>query len=176
MSPERRGPDQSFDLELIAQIAKETLLKDGHHIPTVIADGDNGPIYIPMTPFPTTHEGRQQWMRMAGFGLAQTGAANTLWQVFFISEGWMSVFDGGKPPDQSPSQDPDRIEVLFIYRLTIQENQTKVVMFEMIRDEEERLMDLKTHPLPGGEGAEAQSPLLDAFVLGFRTGRSGKVN
>jgi hypothetical protein len=65
--------------------------------------------------------------------------------------------------------------VLVISNLSIREQESRLVIFEMIRDVEGQLAELIDIRLPSenGEG-HAETPLLDAFVDGFRMGVSDR--
>ncbi len=95
-----------FALENIAHLACENVLKDGTHVPTIIAQGSRGVLVAGIEDLPGTHDERCQAMASAGFAMAQSGKIGRLEQVFFITEGWMSVPSQGKLPDSLPSQDP----------------------------------------------------------------------
>ena len=110
-------------------------------------------------------------MLSAGYALAQSGEVGDLRQVFFISEGWMIVGEEGKLPASRPSEDPRRKEVLVISNLSTREQESRLVIFEMVRDVEGQLAELRDIQLPGeNEEGHAETPLLDAFVDGFRMG------
>ena len=50
-----------------------------------------------------------------------------------------------------------------------------MVIFEMVRDVEGQLADLRDIQLPGrSEASHAETPLLDAFVDGFRMGMTDR--
>lgn len=87
------------------------------------------------------------------------------------SEGWMIVGEEGRPTASRPSQDPKRKEVLVISNLLTRKQRSRLVIFEMIRDVEGQLTELRDIQLPdeNGEG-HAETPLLDAFADGFRMG------
>jgi hypothetical protein len=115
-------------------------------------------------------------MLSAGFAFAQSREVGELKQVFFISEAWMSIAELDKPPAVRPSQDPERIEVIMVSNLAVQEAPTRVesrmAILEMIRDAEGRLTDLNALGL-AEESAEGhvENSLLDAFVVGYLAGR-----
>jgi hypothetical protein len=175
MPPERRQASP-FTLEEVARLATEVILEYGNHVPTLIAQGEHGPLLHQMDPFPHTHEGRRHWMYVTGMVMAQSGRLPDLKQVFFISEGWMSTASEDTPPVVPPSQDPDRIEVLFISGLEVEGHKADMVMYEMERNAEGRLVDLVPMPAPEGGDTQLESPLLDAFVEGYRTGMRSRVN
>jgi hypothetical protein len=170
MSKEQEQRPQEVSLENVIRRAKEIILHDGVHLPTVIADGSARTAITQFAEFAATHEGRVQQMLVAGFVLSQTRQVGRLRQVFFISEGWMSVAEEGKLPDRLPSQDPNRKEILFVSCLKVRSHEVRLVMFEMVRDDEGHLTELKESQPAAGGSVVAESPLLTAFVAGFDMG------
>ena len=165
-SPERQPT--SFTLDEVARLAKEVALEYGEHVPMVIAEGSTGSVVGQLVDFPETHEARSRRMYQAGVALGRSGQLGRLEQLFFVSEGWMST--AGE--DGTLSQDPDRVEVLFVSELKVGKRQANLVLFEMVRDEQRQLsaLDRLPHLAEAGEGY-VDSPLLAAFVDGFRVGR-----
>ena len=163
-------PQPVLSIEKVARLARETLLRDGRHVPTLIAEGSQSGAIIQFAEFGDTFEKRQQQMTQAGFVLARDNAVGLFQQAFLISEGWMSMSEGDKPPTMPPSQDPNRKEVLTISGLQVDNQRLSMVVFEMIRNPEGRLTELKSfEPAPKDE-MSAESPLLEAFVFGFAMG------
>jgi hypothetical protein len=171
MNKEQEKRPIAFTLEEIVRIAKEVALQHGGHVPTLIAEGNKRAFGGQIANLPETHEDRVRWMHSAGYALAQSEEVGDLRQVFFISEGWMIVGEEDGPPASRPSQDPRRKEVLVISNRSTREQESRLVIFEMVRDVEGKLAELKDIQLPGeNEERHAETPLLDAFVDGFRMG------
>ena len=84
-------------------------------------------------------------------------------QVIYVSEGWSSP---PRTPFLRPSQDPNRTEVLVISALDAKTNTQTLHMYACIRDTKQAVIDLKRFPLP--KDGEVQSPLLPAFLAGYR--------
>jgi hypothetical protein len=168
MDKEREQQPQRLTLEVVSQTAQAETLKHGHHPPTIIAQGSEQSIIAPLENLDDTHEGRVARMMSAGFAIGHSGKFGLLEDVFFISEAWMSV--GHEPPKMSPSQDPNRIEVLLISGLKVIEHEAKMILFEMIRSKKGKLIRLKEFDLPGEEDRQLESPLLDAFIYGYAMG------
>jgi len=173
VSKEQDQSPKELSLEKVIHLAKEVTLRDGRHIPTVIADGNIQTAIAQLVELAETHQGRVRQMFITGFALAQSGQVGALKQVFFISEAWMSMVHERKLPDHPPSQDPNRKEILFISNLKVRSWETRMALFEMVRDEQGRLTELKEFQLPTSEAIEAESPLLAAFVDGFDVGMRG---
>ena len=170
MSTEREQPPAPIEFDQVIRLAKETLLRDGYHAPTLIVDGSRWRAVIEFSELAPNHEGRASQMFSVGTLLARGGKMGRLRHVFFISEGWMSVPHEGKLPDVLPSQDPNRKEMLVITGYEERTRQTTMALFEMIRDPEGALRELRDFvPAAGGE-TRAESPLLAAFAAGFDMG------
>ena len=176
MGKEQDNRQHPFTLEEVVQIAKDAALRDGAHAPTVIVEGSSGRVIGQIEEFPDTHEGRVQRMRSAGFAMAQAGDVGRPKQVFFVSEGWLSIGKEGKPPETQPSQDPNRKEILLITQLILEKKQTKALCLEMIRNASGRLAALKTMSGVDEEGSTMESPLLTALMEGFRLGTRSGIN
>jgi hypothetical protein len=104
-------------------------------------------------------------MFIAGTAVAREGDAGRLRHVFFVCEGWMSAAREGKLPERLPSQDPQRKEVLVISAIEVSSLQTEMALCEMVRDAQGELREL--HDVDEPTGRRAESPLLEAFVLGY---------
>lgn len=81
----------------------------------------------------------------------------------------MSVADE-KLPTTRPSQDPNRKEVLTISGLTVNTRRVRMVVYEVLRDQQDRLRELK--PLFQDAPTDAQNPLLEVLFFGFAMGLS----
>ncbi len=177
MSPERpRREREPISCEQVARLACEVALRDGGHVPSIIAEGSTDVVVGSLPELPDTHELRAELLHAAGQALGETAVVGVLKQVYFISEGWMSRARPDEAEWQSPSQDPDRKEVLCIAGLQVADASSTLVVFEMIRDQEGVLTDLE--PLVNrmeGEG-RVENPLLSAFADGYRAGLCRRAN
>src|SRR5262245_26421072 len=117
MTPERPSPVEQnpvplhFTLEAVAEMAEEVLLRDGMHVPTLIAEGEQNAVVLQIPDIADSHEERVSQMGLAGFAIAHGAQIGSLRQLFFVSEGWLSEMPKDAP-FSTPSQDPNRIEVL----------------------------------------------------------------
>ena len=170
MNKEREAQPNRLTLEGVTHMAKETALAQGGHVPVFLAEGGGQAFAGKIDSLADTHEGRMEQLFGAGLMVAKTGVVTPLAQVFFISEGWLSMAEGEEPPQLPPSQDPKRIEVLLIAQFDLERNADAGVMFEMLRDDECVLRELKPLPVMEEEGLTVKSPLLEAFVLGYAAG------
>jgi hypothetical protein len=174
MSPERG--EYRAEFEFLIQQAKEVTLRDGSHVPMLIVEGSRGLAIGQMEEMPDTHAERSDLMRSLGRAAAVSGKVGRLKQVFFISEGWMSMAENGKPPNLRPSQDPNRKEVLIVSGLELRAQQRYLRIFEMIRSPANDVVDLAELVPPHAKDGRIEVPLLEAFAQGFRLALQAQAN
>jgi hypothetical protein len=133
----------------------------GGHEPTLFVQGTKQKVVLQL-PAGTNHLERIGIMTQAGIQLGKSGQIGDVEMVVHVCEAWASP---GRTPFVMPSQDPDRMEVLMFSLLDPQTNKQTVQMFACIRDYKDAVVELR--PAPMGE-TDAQSPLLPAFLTGFR--------
>lgn len=167
MTPEKKQRPQPISFELVTQLAREYLLGNGSHAPTLIVDGSANPVAIQIDQLAPTFEGRVQQMFVAGQSLAHTGSAGWLRGVYFVSEAWLSQGQEGKAPYMRPSKDPKRIEVLMVSGLEINPRQVRLAIYEMLRDKAGALRETRPWEYPDDPDDAADTPLLEAFWAGF---------
>lgn len=156
------------DIEHIAAIAKENLLKYGNHVPTVIAVGTLGQGIGQLEGELETSEDRAQAMRVLGRVFRREGYIGELHKVFFVSEGWMSVAAKTGGNIIRPSQDPNKLEVLVVSELDLPSRKTNLLLYEMERDEKGGLRDVKPYQVEDTtSGLETRSYLLEEFFRGY---------
>jgi hypothetical protein len=167
MSPER---DQiPITIEEVISNAKEIMLRDGKHVPVLIMEVDNKIVAGQIPDMPVTHEARMELMHFLGQAVGKTGRVHGLQQVFMIQEGWMSVASQDKPPENRPSQDPNRKEVLVISAIQMKEHKKHIRVLEILRDSDEKVVGLEEFmPDEAKKDETIEVPLLDAFVHGFQ--------
>lgn len=153
--------------EQVTRLAQEALLHDGYHAPTLIIDGSTRPVIVQIDGLAPTFEGRVQQMFVAGQALASDGGAGRLRSVYFVTEAWLSQAQKGKLPDVPPSQDPQRKEVLIVDGVEARSRQARVAIYEMLRDEQGNLREIRELKLPDDSSSSADNPLLEAFLTGF---------
>lgn len=164
--PEKKPP-YSTRQEIQAQV-RQLALREGRHVPLLIVEGSQTNVIAQLHHLPETHEGRAQILFQLGFALVQDGFPGIPVQVFFISEAWMSLVQD-ETHLASPSQDPNRIEVLVIAGLHLLEHWQSLVVLEMIR-QDNQLVDLQERVDQVSTDGSVSSPLLDAFILGYMAG------
>ena len=137
------------------------MLRDGECSPIVFARGTKGNVYMPLPEGKTLPE-RVAIMTQAGKRMAEDGMVGEIEQVIYVFQGWSSP---ARTPYIRPSLDPNRHEVLVISALDAKTNTQTLQMYACIRDAKQAVIDLK-RVLP--EEAQAESPLLPAFLAGYR--------
>lgn len=167
--PHEYFPKRYLSLQEVTDAAKETLLEQGAHAPLVIADGEREAVFTHIEQMSPDQEERLSQMLLLGLLLAETGKVGVLYQVFFITEGWLGSATRHRSALQRPSQDPERKEILVVSHQIVHPRQTHIAMSEMKRDATGRLIRLENFnpysaPL---DTVKAESPLLDAFTTGF---------
>lgn len=170
MSGERKP--EKYQFEHVKQIAHETTLRSGHHIPLLIAQGSRGALMATPSELPSTPEGRQLLLWRMGFEFSSDGHIGELEEIFYISEAWMSTGEQDNLPVNPPSTDPQRKEILLIASQRADGDQAQIAIFEMVRDDRNELIGLEETELPPDqEDGNAKSVLLERFIAGFQKGR-----
>ena len=175
MSPERE--QDHITIEEIISNAKEIMLRDGSHIPTLIVEGSKSLVGGQIPDLPPTHGERVELMRFLGQAAAKSGRVDQLQQVFMVSEGWMNEPSEDKSTNMRPSEDPNRKEVLIISAIQMKERKKQMEIFEVVRNSDEQVVSFEKF-LPDTEKKveSVDIPLLDAFVQGFQTAFRTKFN
>lgn len=174
MSPERENHRIGF--EDLVRKAKETILLDGHHIPMVIITGSKDHLLTHLLFMPETHDERLSFFRQIGQIAAKSGRIGKLRDIFFISEGWMSVGGDNKPLKVLPSEDPNRKEVLIVAGLEKETEKKTLAIFEVLRDANEKVLQLDEIEPSARQEKSAQVPLLEAFAEGFKLAFQARTN
>src|SRR6266487_1245726 len=166
MSPERS--QYQISLEEIISNAKEIILRDGEHMPTLLVEASKNLVVGRIPDLPPTHGERVELLRFLGQAAAKSRRVDQLQQVFMVSEGWMSMPSEDKPSEIRPSQDPNRKEVLIISAIQMTERKKQMEIFEILRDSSEHVVSIEKF-LPDEEKKDksVEIPLLEAFVQGF---------
>jgi hypothetical protein len=158
--------------EAVVKLARDAALKHGSHLPTIIVEGKENHVGCVLADFPEDHRGKVLMMFSAGLSVGSEEKLGELRQAHLISEGWMSRAKAGKLPALPPSRDPDRIEALIVIGRNVETGGSAFVSLEMVRDKAGKLVDLtefETSLWAGGQSS-FESPLLDAFIRGYRAG------
>jgi hypothetical protein len=159
---------ESLTIERVGRLAQEMTMREGSHVPLLIAEGDKDNVLFPIFELASSHEDRVQQMFITGLMLAKSSGIGVLEQVFFVTEAWLSKAENGKIPEVPPSQDPERVELLTISNFNVATKETKMACLEMKRDEHGELNELADWGnLSFPETVNTESTLFAAFVQGF---------
>jgi hypothetical protein len=154
----------------IAAIAKEVMLRDGYHAPTLIVEGTKEGGILSLKHFPDDPEEKHLAMRATGYNVGKKAELGELVRVFLVSEAWVSIPIEGKLPSVRPSKDPARREALIISSLAV-DRSTAMTIFHIERDTQGKVSGLTEFSPSAKDGLTMQSPLLDAFLHGFTQAR-----
>lgn len=169
-----KQPSAPLTLEAVIRRSKEHLQKHGTHLPMILIEGEQQSIAIGVGDMPNTASMRVRHLFVVGYAAAQQEAMpKHLNQLFFITEGWMSVSDDGTLPNAPPSEDPSRREVLLFHHLQLPDLQSQVATVEIFRDEQGQIIRLDEVAAQVHSDQQIQSPLLPAFAAGYQLGISG---
>jgi hypothetical protein len=149
--------------------AKEFMLKDGKHAPTLFVETDAPKMVIAgLGDMPGTPEARRLYFLEAGRHLAADHPGERMREVALIVMSWASKrFPGQPAPKVRPSQDPNRMELLMISHLALNADSSIKLdgqMVEIIRDNTGKVRDLYHLPATVEGGKD---PILTLFMLGF---------
>lgn len=167
MNKEREPSYQPLTIEQVSEQAREVLLEDGYHVPTVVLEKEQGINIIQMVNFGETAEERSQEMHKAGWLFAETCEDDTLQQAFLITEGWLVKPEKDKE-FSPPSQHPNRKEVLVIAGVTVKNKQLaqQLRIHEMHRAEDGTLASVSDENFSEPD-ITADNPILMSFILGY---------
>jgi hypothetical protein len=149
------------EVKKITEMAKAYMLRNGCHVPMIFTKGTNGKVFTLLESFGNTADERVKDMLYAGAMVADQRNVGELELIVFVSEAWM-----GSNRDVMPSQDPQRIEVLLINTLDTQTQEEQIIAFEIVRDNQEKVIDLRQMGLP--EKDSVKGMLLPAFQKGYQ--------
>lgn len=149
--------------EEIIQFIKKATLDLGRCSPMVFVNGTQGKVAIGMGSFGDTSDKRARDMLNAGVFTAYQHNVGELEKLTYVSEAWMSPF---RKDFIRPSKDPNRVETVIINSLDTKTQKETMICFEMVRDPQGKLTDLKQISLP--EGGSIEGILLPAFQKGYQ--------
>lgn len=153
------------DVEEIVRFVRKMTLELGKCNPTIFVKGSEKKVAIGLEEFGETSDARERHMLNAGTVTAYKHSVGELESLIFVSEAWMSMANE-KGEYIQPSRDPKRIETLIINCLDVATQEETMVWFEMVRNKQGKLTDLKQMSLP--EGGSVKGILLPAFQKGYQ--------
>ena len=149
-------------VEQIIRLAKKLVLEMGYHEPILFVKGSKSKFVLNFKEFGDTSEQRERNMLNAGATLAYKHNVGELEALVFVNEAWM-----GTNINVLPSKDPNRIEVLLINTFDPGTKEESLIMFEMVRNAQGKVTDLKEKTLPGT--GSVKGILLPAFLKGYQS-------
>lgn len=162
---------EDITIEGIANQAGQILLRDGYHVPTILAHTEDGSLVpIGLRNFGDTTEERIQHLFALGKNMRRTIPTQAKVTAFFIiHEAWLSRHNESNERIYiKASQDPNKIEVLLVVRRVLATYEIQTVALQMLRDADGRLHDIVyIDDLFEDEEDRIESPLMDALVGGF---------
>ena len=164
---------QPSEFEQKVQFFKEFVLENGGIVPTLIVEGNRSAVMSNIRDIPETHEERNRMMLTLGMALAKEDRIGNIKQAWFASEAWMAMGSKDGAPPLAPSQDPRRMEILFVWNTRIDNGKivNKGVVFEMKRDEMGILLDLRlVEKMTEENGHTINNPLMMSFFKGYKLG------
>lgn len=147
-------------VEQIIRLAKKLVLEMGYLEPILFVKGSKSKFVLDFKEFGDTSEQRELHMLKAGAWLAYKHHVGELEALVFVNEAWM-----GTNINVLPSKDPNRIEVLLINTFDPGTKEESLIMFEMVRNAQGKVTDLKEKTLP--ETGSVKGILLPAFQKGY---------
>ena len=162
-------PHEVLSMPLISAKAQNIVLAHGHHIPTVVVESSYGTAQVNIERLADTHEEKAQQFFTIGFLLAESSEVGVLHQIFFISEAWLTRSD--KETQQSSRLDKQRMEALIISRTQLEPFAKELLILEMLRNAEQKVIELKPHiHMLETDKQLVESPLVEAFIGGYIRG------
>ncbi len=156
-----------MEMEEIEHLVKDGILRMGYCPTTVFMYGTDGKTIVMLENFPNGYEEKVAYMDGAGKYARKSCSVGYVRKVFLVMEAWMAkgpINTGYIPPHLHP----DRTEIAIIGCLDVQTQEHSARSFEYIRDADGILREIKDYILPDGtRTAQAESPLLPAFVAGY---------
>jgi hypothetical protein len=150
----------------IMAMAKEFVLKDGKHGPTLFVETDAQIVIAGLANLPPTPEERQDAFIAVGRKFRQDHPDEQLREILYIMLAWTSLQKVGDPaPRVRPSQDPQRKEMLVMTHAIVTGATAtySTQLLEVIRPTK-KTADLVQLPAPIKEGGNTQ---LDLFIAAY---------
>lgn len=159
---------QKITLDFITSLVKEEVLKHGYYKPTMIIEGTEGTVCLRIPVFSDTPAKSTQAMHVLGKGYAKSGEVGKMYQGFAMGKTLMSVHKDTELIKTLSSQGSNRKEVFVVSSLKIQGQVKSVKLFEIIRNDQGKLVDLQEFLPDIKEGEMPYIPFLEAFSEGLQ--------
>lgn len=166
-----------ISLDEVISHAKEIMFRDGKHVPALIVEGGKKLIISPIPNMPETHGERISLLRFLGEEAVKTGEIGPLQQVFIIAEEWLSLGNKSKSVKMQSGPEANRHEVLVISGWQIKERKRHRRLFEVLRSRDRKVVGLEELlPEEKRKDQVIKTPLVEAFVYGFKSASQTKYN
>lgn len=157
-----------MNIQDIISWAKEFMLKDGGHRPTLFVETDKPQmIFADVADMPPPAQRLAHFIEL-GRKMGQEHAGENLTEVAIVVMAWGSRQLPGQPaPKVRPSQDPKRMEVFMItnMRFVGEKIERGGEIYEILRDGKGKVVDLLKMQGVG----QPQDNLLAGFAAGFKS-------
>ncbi len=162
-----------MEFDQVVGLAKETVLRDGHHSPILLVWGTKGNLPVQIQAELNGETNRQMIMFISGKAVGRTQNLGAIQRVHFISEGWSLRMPEGKTRDDFPASlehAAGRIEVLQVCEVNLKPDACKLATYEMIRDNAGKLIDIVHYQTVDNteEGIYVDAPIVRAFLRGYK--------
>ena len=156
-------------LDFVKETAEKATLTGGGHAPMLFAFTSKSEMAgVLFEKLPQDSEQKRMMMAQAGHKVGEE--TRDLAEVYFVSEAWYSKPKKGQKIQQ-PSKDPNCMEALIINCCDLgAADPHSMLMYEMIRDKNGDLAQLKSVNEFEKEGGKFESPLMDSFLTGYKLG------
>lgn len=165
---------QPLTLEMVAEMTVNAVLSTGNAVPHLFVQGKEGVSVVVIPDVPETFEQREKLFHFIGWkSKYELSAIGKLLDIFFTVEAWMvaiprSEKDTFLAEGVTPSNHPDRIEIVIISHIHVPTNGFNVEIFQIKRDTKGELRELVQMPKTDAE-VEGESNLLNAFIHGWNS-------
>lgn len=156
-----------FELDTIIENAQKQVILEGKHQPKAFVEGNNGSIETDLPEMPETHEDKLVYMAALGQLMAESGRIGELLQVFVVSSGSLWETEDSVHLEFSETAHIDAKSVLIISGLQIEERRKNLIIFEILRGNENQVVGHLDLLLETNIGIPLETPLEDAFITGF---------
>jgi hypothetical protein len=155
-------------IDAIAQKAVDILLQSGNHEPHLFIFSTSESMVAPIPFMPETTEEKGALMKAIAYEARKQSESGVLTDVFMVTEAWMLRTDKGEADlgGRRVSEHPDRVEILAVTHFNVRQNNARMRIYEMKRDNKGELVEIVAGDV-SDEPQEVRSHLLEQFVEGW---------
>jgi hypothetical protein len=154
----------------IVEQAKTLVLENGNHAPILIVGDGQRQIVMELPRNADTPHAQPKVMYQAGMQLARRGNLTMIQEVFFISEGQVSVFPGESSRVLVPIHSSVWKDALFIAGLDVSRYRTRLAVYEMQKNDMGKVTKLKRLV----RQANQENPFMNAVLAGYTAVKASK--